>query len=276
MLRWILLLFTMSTVLVRGHQDPRGEAHPRVTANTDGTFTVTFRYFDPERSGRMRMLLAADGKELVPRHWYKPKDDTSREVWNPGRAGAGDVLETVTPNENRAQLILRQPDGGAKGTIVLPLDSQDFTGFEDTAMEGNEVAFTSGGLRDDPEKGVDLRLWCCRRDGFQPGKKVSLGTVCTIYDFPTASAPLWCAGRWWVAWVEERRAGEKTTWTTVLSSVDPATGNVERRDLPGISNWNSSLSLAANAAGTICVAWHASVDGSYPGTGKIVTAVLTP
>jgi hypothetical protein len=274
--RWILLLLTLSATLVRGHQDPRGEAHPRVTANADGTFTVTFRYWIPEREGRMRMLLGADGKELVPRHWYTPTEDRSNEIWDPGRTEPGFSLETVTPNENGTRLILRSPGGEAKGTVALPLDAKDFTGFQKAAVEGHEVAFTCGGYREDEERGIILSLWCCRRNGFQPGHKVLLGTAGSIYDFPTASAPLWCAGRWWVAWVEQRGEGEKTTWATVLSSVDPETGKTDRRDLPGLSNWNSSLSLAANAAGTICVAWHASLDGTYPGTAKIVTAVFTP
>ena len=104
----------------------------------------------------MRMLIGADGKELVPRHWYTAKEDITKEDGDWSRAESGFDLETVTPNENRMQYILRSPDGATKGTVALPLDSKDFTGFERAAVEGSEVAVTRGGYRDNPEKGIEL------------------------------------------------------------------------------------------------------------------------
>jgi hypothetical protein len=49
------------------HADPFGEPRPHVTANQDGSFTVTFNYQIGEGQSRMRMMLGADGKEVVPR-----------------------------------------------------------------------------------------------------------------------------------------------------------------------------------------------------------------
>ena len=60
----------------------------------------------------------------------------------------------------------------------------------------------------------------------------------------------------------------------LLDGFDPDTGAEEHHDLPGLSNWNTDVDLVANAHGTLCAAWTASLDGSYPGFAKIVTAVF--
>jgi hypothetical protein len=262
------------------HSDPLGEVHPQVTANQDGSFTVTFGYRYGQRTGRLRMMVGADGKELVARHWIKPgaddderalpsKDSSQIRYVPAGEEGALGREVLVTRVENNK--------GGAEKTTArtLPFAAPSYpNGFTETA--GKEAACVSADAVEGRDKGAQFKLTWSRSDGFQAARSVTLGTVGTIYDEPSASPLVWSAGRWWVAWVKEEKKEDKYTWTTVLSSVDPASGKVEHHELPGISNWNTSPKIAVNAAGTFCVAWHASVDGTYPGKAKVVTAVFTP
>jgi hypothetical protein len=273
----LLLTFALLAFAVPapGHSDPFGEIHPRVSANNDGTFTVTFRYFDHNREGRMRMLLGSDGRELVPRHWIKETQKYPDDFV----LAAGPVTVLATGDKARFVLVESEPLTWAPAPAVigiLPFEALDFAQPEKSSVTESQIAFTGATLDARTEDGVEFSLWCSRRYGFQPGRKVTVGVAARIYDFPTASAPLWSGDKWWVAWVQLRVKGDVQSWITVLSSVNPDTGKVEHHDLPGISNWNAHLSMAASTAGTICVAWHSTQDGSYPGTAKIVTAVFNP
>lgn len=268
------LLFTARQCMA--HADPLGETHPHVTANQDGSFTVTFNHHIGEEQTRMRMMLGADGKEAVPRHRIK-KDMEPRDVEIPSNVPPGIRMVTAGKEEAQTQTLLVNPaanKSGKTGALTLPLRYPAYV-HETPVIAGKEVAVAYGEPVERTE-GMPLNLTWCRTDGFQSNRTVTLGKVACIYDFPRISPPVWSAGRWWVTWVEVRRREEAFTWTTVLSCVDPQSGKVEHHDLPGISNWNTSLDIAVNAAGTFCVAWHASLDGSYPGTAKIVTAVFTP
>jgi hypothetical protein len=270
-------VFLLAAGFAFAHSDPMGEVHPRVTANQDGSFTVTFRYSDGYQEGRMRMMMGADGKERVPRHWIKKgAEEESRELPTKESPHIRYVEVNKEGAKSRALLTRQVDDRGAEKITarVLPVKRPaDSTAATETA--GKEVAFAYGEL-DLGGEGMPFKLTWCRSEGFQAARTVSLGTVACIYDFPSASPLVWSAGRWWVAWVRGQKKEDTFTWTTVLSSVDAVSGKVEHHDLPGNSNWNTSLAIAVNAAGTFCVAWHASVDGTYPGKAKIVTAVFTP
>ena len=70
---------------------------------------------------------------------------------------------------------------------------------------------------------------------------------------------------------EAERKDPLRAWETLLTSIDPVSGKVEHKRLPGLSSWNTPVSMKTTG-GWLCIAWNASIDGSYPGTAKIVTA----
>lgn len=271
-------LLLLTTRLAPGHCDPHGEIHPRVTANQDGSFTVTFAYSGPDRIGRMRMMVGADGKELVPRHWINLRGDSIPFDWE---RGISPNIKKVRMTDTDIRILLTCPEeagGVPKAKTLLPAE---WLMMESSSVDsaGRGAAFVFGDVGNlTEERTMPFKLTWCRSDGFQPARTITLGPVCCITQFPAASPVIWSAGRWWAAWVEQRKkgTGDEVTWATVLGCVFADSGKVERHDLPGISNWNASLDIKANTAGDICVAWHASQDGSYPGNAKIVTAVFTP
>lgn len=109
--------------------------------------------------------------------------------------------------------------------------------------------------------------------GFAPGVTVEIGEPAAIYDSPCVSNPVWASKKWWIAWVRKKKGNgaEKVEWETVLTSIEPLTGKKQDEVLPGLSHWNTGLSLKTTG-GWLCAAWHASEDGSYPGRARIVTA----
>jgi hypothetical protein len=78
----------------------------------------------------------------------------------------------------------------------------------------------------------------------------------------------------WLGWVRKAAKFDELPavkrWVTVLASLNVRTGKVEEHMLPEISHWNAHLSLNI-CKGWLCLAWHCSQDGSYPGHGKIMT-----
>ncbi len=270
-----LLLLTASLGFT--HSDPFGETHPGVTANTDGSFTITFEYHTAELTGKMRMVLGADGKELVRRHWIEPDDESGPGAY-PDLAPSVRLTGPVKPGGREWFSLKALPENGKETkpkARILPVDVPA-SGMQSMRIAGKELAFAFGEPVESHRSGMALKVAWCRSDGFQPARTTAaLGMVACIYDFPRVSRLSWSGGRWWLAWVREKE-GDTVTYTTVLSSVDPVSGKVEHHDLPGTSTWNTRLSLAVNAKGTLCVAWHAAAEGNYPGTAKIVTALFTP
>ncbi|RYD26390.1 MAG: hypothetical protein EOP86_26035 [Verrucomicrobiaceae bacterium] len=147
------------------------------------------------------------------------------------------------------------------------------SGAESTVTE-EYVAVAMGYYRNLESDPLGIQFRCCRRKGTWTGVQVNLAHAVGIYDFVTTSRPVWAGGRFWIAWVRQLGTEGSFTWTTVLTGLDPVTGIVESHDLPGISHWNTNVALAVNTRQTLCAAWAPSMDGSYAGRARIVTAVF--
>lgn len=272
---WLALsLALLAWAPVPAHQDPWGDTHPQVEIER-GCFAVYFQAAELDRDRlrnppAYRVLYSPEGKTVVPRHRVKAQPGTKSE-------GPSVILVRRNGAESKARFALKK--AGANGAIAaLPIDPVECTALEEFSVTGEQVAATWAlpDQRRTTDFDVTLMLSCARLKGFTPGKTVKIGRPATIYDFPTASPPVWAAGRWWVAWVRARADKMKQNhpveaWQTVLSGYDPSTNKLEHKPVAGLSNWNSHMSMKA-LDGWLCIAWHASVDGSYPGVAKIVTA----
>ncbi|MEN3940465.1 hypothetical protein WJU23_04160 [Prosthecobacter sp. SYSU 5D2] len=274
------------------HVDPAGDTYPQVMVE-DGRFLISFTTRLAVEKGdpvevKSAVIYEPDGSVFIPRHrvnyperknqfskveFRSTSDIEEQELLKPG--------ETPKREENRlhrAVLIEHPYDLPQRVERPLPIEITASSPYADKAsFNGEQVAFI---WSDDEEEqhfsAHHLHLSMASLNGSAEDKTLPLGKVATIYDFPAASSPLWAAGRWWVAWVQESgqsQSAQDERWQTLLSSYDPVTQKLEHQALPGISHWNSSLSIAATE-GWLCIAWHASQEGRYPGSAKIVTAFV--
>ncbi|MES2708663.1 MAG: hypothetical protein V4726_18860 [Verrucomicrobiota bacterium] len=65
---FICLFYVLSAVHAVAHSDPMGEKNPVVIPDAKGHFRVFFNYADENYHSPMSLLLAEDGRELIPRH----------------------------------------------------------------------------------------------------------------------------------------------------------------------------------------------------------------
>jgi hypothetical protein len=287
-----LLLPAVSVSPVSGHQDPRGEIHPWVVPDAHGNFRIFYTQSERGFSSPMKMLLAEDGHERIPRHRssaaalkaygiLKPawKENPVFSFWDPAPVHSETILEFIGGGKYR--LMLREadpvsgqfPPGPVQGCALPFSPVESDIGAESNVTE-EYAAVVQGYYRNEESDPMGIQFRCCRRKGTGAGVQVNLDHAVSIYDFVTASRPVWAGGRFWIAWVRQLGTEGNHAWTTVLTGLDPVTGIAESHDLPGISHWNTSVSLAVNAGQTLCAAWAPSMDGSYPGRARIVTAVF--
>jgi hypothetical protein len=276
MLRAVCLWLLLLTPLVRAHMDPAGEIHPNIQANADGTFTVTYRQNEPGEQSAMRFQLDASGRLLIPRHRFTPAPPAADG--DSFTKSPPELQTTDHPAEPNRLLRVwpARPPAEAPVRRLLPFR---YHGAYEAGRElaGADAAVVLGRPFDDPnQRFMFLELAWTRVDRAR-AQVVQLGPVAEIYHFPCATAPVWSRSRWWVAWVTSRAAeAGQCRYVTVLSSVDPATGGVTHAHLPGWSDWNSHLDLAANPQGTLVAVWHAADKGLYPGQARLYHAALTP
>ena len=276
------ILFSLACVLwvplmAQAHSDPSGDIHPDVVVE-DGKFAL---YFSSRRGPydheNWRMVFSADGKILQPRHQLLSKrTDNTR--------GKSIQVEThALPDSDTMHFVLQRFQDGKKTELPLPLDPVKCPLIRSATMAGEWVGFTwaanslsLSGPGVGMPKPIQLMFSTASVSGFTPGKTVLIGEPATIYDFPSASNPVWAARRWWVAWVRKaqtavERKDPMLAWETMLTSMDPTTNKLEHKRLLGLSHWNTSISMKTTG-GWLCIAWHASVNGTYPGTAEIITA----
>ena len=289
---FIWLFYVLSAVHAPAHSDPRGEKSPVVISDAKGHFRVFFNYTDENYRSPMSLLLAEDGRELIPRHRLS---DTALKAFgiqeSPDGADFGYNFPFPPP---RADLIPRSASDGRYRLLLaenhramdawsraeprqgwflpFPLSEGEMPG--DFTVTPAHVAVIIGVYSTTPSLTMDLIFRCGPRTGKAPVVQVRLSRVGSIYDSVTASPPVWAGGRFWTAWVRQLGTDKAPAWNTVLTGLDPVTGIAESHDLPGISNWNTGVALAVNANLTLCAAWSPSVDGSYPGRARVVTAVF--
>lgn len=260
----ILLLAT--ACVLRAHQYPAGDVGPLVSV-LDGAFVVRFQHRDD--SSDWQMNFAPDGKVVLPRH-HIPRDEESsagQDRWSAHAAGQND--------SGPFRFILNERVGGISRSYPLPLEpASERVHPVDACRAGYEIGFAWSVVNAaDDEREVTLNFSAASLKGFSNGITVEIGKPATIYHFPCVSNPVWAAKKWWIAWIRANPKAKDalSAWQSVLTSIDPVTGRLEHEVLPGLSTWNTGISMKTTG-GWLCAAWHASMDGSYPGRAKIVTA----
>jgi len=273
-----MLLFVLGTVTaLQAHSDPMGDVRPVVLV-VDVGFVVCFRSSD-ERTGSdysptWKMSFSADGKILLPRHRIPVK---LRDSWAKGAAQMDcSVHAQRLGDERKCRFVLDERVNGKMRSYPLPLEPVDPVYGTPACRAGDEVGFSWSLPRGTQQGEVKLMFSAASLKGFARGISVEIGKPATIYDMPRVSNTVWAAGRWWIAWVRtstdvKDHDDPHKAWKTILTSINPVTGKTEDEVLPGLSNWNTDLSMKT-VGGWLCVAWHASMDGQYPGVAKIVTA----
>lgn len=266
----LLTLCCLSSAAL-AHQDPRGDIHPEIETES-GNFAIYFKsnaigddfFYDRPQ---WRMVSSPEGKVILPRHKLSPEVQRLHDQ-SSARAAASVIVK-------KTRFVVHLADGGER---PLPLDPVEGASVEKSNIVQDTAGFTWTTLSGDPDAAVELMFSSATTKGFAPGFTVVIGKPATIYQFPSASAPVWAGKRWWVAWVkkaetETEQKDPKRAWQTMLTSIDPVTKQIEHRQLEGLSHWNTDVSLKTTG-GWLCAAWHAAVEGDYPGQAKIVTAFV--
>jgi hypothetical protein len=268
---WTVAALLLAGGTARAHQDPRGDVYPQVRVEK-GNFAIYFSCNDERRdsddeSPILRVIYSPGGELLAPRHHVAkiPED----ELGSPLRGGdtrvlaGGEILSfppyprlfhgkpfyTVKRNGRIERHSLPWPDG------VEISELHQIIGDEHSIT----IAAKAGGSL--------LSFYRFSRDGFELPAIVKIGSPETIYDFPVASNIVFAGGKYWIAWM--RPGKEKID--PVLSSWKPGDTEVNHLVLKTPGNWNSHLSLEA-AGDVICLAYHCSASGIYPGRSSIITA----
>ncbi|WP_395742328.1 hypothetical protein [Prosthecobacter sp.] len=265
--------------ITQAHMNPHGDVSPGVEVE-NGNFSIDFITRVEGEILNWNMVFSPEGKLLLPRHRVYIK--------RPQQPAPAEVVKVETsdePGSSRSRFVLTRILGGQKTEQPLPLDPVKFASVAESSSTAQWTGFTWTSFGFDPFEdaerankpyAVHLMFSTAALQGFAPGKTVLLGEPATIYDFPTASPPVWAARRWWVAWVRQaetaaERKDPLRRWETILTSIDPVSGKVEHKHVTGLSHWNTNVSMKTTG-GWLCIAWNATIDGSYPGVAKIVTA----
>lgn len=255
------------------HVDPGGDGGPSVAVE-DGNFVIRFNsktQQDSNERSAWRMDFTPDGKVLLPRHRVPPELQRPRYIYTEH----GEPVKVISQREKtggKSRFVFHQTKNGQSAVRPLPIEPVQDVWVQKTTLFGDQIGFTWANAHEP----VRLMFSTASTKGFVPGITVFIGECASIYDFPTASNPVWAAQRWWVAWVraaqtEEERKDPLRAWQMMLSSFDPTTKKLEHKTVPGLSNWNTSISMKTTGD-WLCIAWNASIDGRYPGIAKIVTA----
>ena len=252
----ILAVILFVTSLASAHQDPMGDVHPEVRVEK-GNFAIYFRSND-ERTGvedppQLRMVYSPEGKLLSPRH-YAPKD--VREI-DKQRSSAGRINES---------------DGKPSYTLTVQ-------GREEQHRlpwpEGVRISILHGSILGEhavilaAKTGSDsLSFYHYSRDHFRLPSVVAIGSPVKIYDFPIASNIVYAGERYWIAWVRAKE--NQLGFESILTSWRPGDVRASEIVLEGPADWNEHLSMQAHG-NVLCLAYHCSINGAYPGRSRIIT-----
>ena len=281
-----LIAAALSSGSVWAHVSPSGDTHPYIEV-VDCKFAVIFGNglgeLLPGESPYLRIIYAPDGKILVPRHPLerKPQDHPYPYTGRSNQAFAS--ISAVPSGELYRFVINRTDDKRTTREEPLALPLQKHAEVEAVTFAGPVIGFTWSGsetvVPGFPERQKQmLHLAHIAADHSREGSTVCLGEPACIYNFPSASSPVWAGGKWWVAWVRasESMADRKDPlkqWRTIFTSYDPAKRELKHTVVNELSTWNTKVDLKTTG-GWLCAAWHAPVDGSYPGVAKICTAFI--
>lgn len=296
----LVLLVLIPSGPAGAHRDPSGEVHPFVRAE-DGHFAIyTWQYGgDHGYSPVRRIIYTPEGQIKVssavvtdPVILESLKSDEPMPT--AGAARPNVWVELAPKASAKNQNILSDPFIDDVGLIqrgfylsdgretqpkrtLLPLKSEAATGLEASLVRDEAIGLAwEKRLSEMNESQRNIELWFAWID--RPDLKsiceISLGECASIYDSAVVSNLLWAGDHVWLAWVRKAKGHENRPptkqWVTLLAHIDPSTGTVSEEVLDAPSHWNAHLSMDV-CDGWLCLAWHCSKDGSYPGDAQIVT-----
>jgi hypothetical protein len=262
------------------HQDPVGETlvHVGVKGGSFAIYTAEY----PERDSThpiSEVLHACDGSTSSPRR------KIAREELEAARSSkakeAREAIEYYPPWKpgveiQRSELCLGLKVDSQWTHTPLPIPEEYMVAAHLLRPDGAALVLNKILRKSSTGEEFDLQheiAWL-DRPTLHLASKVDLGNCATINMVPTMSHLIWAENRVWFAWIRKADDFEKLPptkqWVTVLASYEPKSKKLEKKILAEQSHWNANLSLNS-VAGWVCVAWHCSRDGSYPGESMIVT-----
>ena len=275
----VACLLIVAFSLASAHEDPTGDVYPAVKVE-NGNFVIYFyntsrdtsaNPSDYDMSGNypvFRMVYSTTGELLGPR--TPCKNIRSDSLW---QASSMVYDKKIQLRDERVLFDSELLKNGKPSYFVekngitehrrLPWpDDVTINYLASVHVDDKSIAMlaTTG-------KRV-LTLFHFDRAKFQPPEIAAVGQPTFIYDFPGASNVVFAAERYWLAWIRFNR--EKEKFETVLSDWKPGEAKSHETVLDAPADWNTEISVAA--IGTkLCVAYHCSVTGEYPGYSQIIT-----
>lgn len=255
----------------RGHSDPWGDIHPKVTV-LEGNFSIVFNSQVPESSSNynaeravFRTIYSPEGKLVAPRHALDRKRSHA-ENGPVGLYGGGVFLGNATlifqgDRSGKPGYLLRTAEGKTM-PVSLPWPKEiSLSLFEAVEVTPDGIGITGKEDRD------DLKFYWFPFGSKNAPTILNLGPTECIYDFPMASNPVFAGGKFHVAFM---RGGAESV-KLYLWSWKPGDkqGKEVTLDSPGYGN--SDLSMAA-IGDQLCLAYHCQMfEGSADPLAKIVT-----
>lgn len=273
----ILTISALCTVAF-AHSDPNGEIHPLIQIE-DGNFAIYFETkpatAKDQRSDYWRMVFTPEGKMVNAKQRIEEGQFPTplrNAFWHQDAAPA--AIET-SPSGREMRLVLRRGTGNQATHQPLPITLPSDNRVDRTTVANDWAAFTWGTSKTSPGEPLTLMCSLAPLKGKGKGQTIEIGPCACIYFFPRASAPVWAGGRWWIARVcsadpETTSGSISHRWKTVLTSVDPMSGETKHKRLPGVSHWNTTITMQT-VSGWLCVAWHA-INDETGGGARIETA----
>ena len=277
-----LLAFALPKSPLEAHMDPSGETQPKVVVE-DGNFGVYFLDREHGSQGQRYVSrytpegkLLPPAKQLVQPAQYKklfPQTEPSEEiVLNPTDAPAPGSSPLGSQPKVASGFYFNTKQGSGWKHNLLPLPFEDAGMLREFVIEKTGIGLAWSSYSNGREPMLNA-AWITRPN-LQALHKLNLGPCAEIYDFPVVSNLVIADDKLWLGWVRKAdkfdELHDMKRWETVMGSVDLKTGKVQQRILPEQSHWNSRLRLNVSK-GWLCLAWHCSQDGSYPGNAKIMT-----
>lgn len=263
-------LLLARTASVLAHMNPLGDIDPNVKVE-NGNFVVYFTNNKIEAeigpSPLFRVVYSTTGELLAPRHERPdlPKEKYEYDFSLKDEAHVGEetikfstyvgdqppAFYTVATTGKTEQHRLAWPDGFKSS-------------FEAVAADADSICVMTW-------SGETISLNHFDRHSFNLPNSIVVGepeTISFIGTSPVVSNLVQIGHRYCFGWMRFNRERKKSE--TVISSWKPGEAKTSDIVLDEISDWNAYLSLAA-IGDRICLAYHCSIDGDYPGFGKIVT-----
>ena len=262
-----------SAVSTLATMTPLGDEYPNVKVE-NGNFVIYFTNNKIEAeigpSPLFRVVYSPTGELLAPRH---ERPDLPKDKYDFDWTAKNEVhlvnetltFSTYVGDQPPAWYIVRTADKTQRHHLAWPEGFDSF--LEAVAADADSLCIITW-------SGKTLSLNRFDRHRFDFPETIVVGDPAVRPSIvstrePMASNLVQIRDRYCLGWIRFNR--DKDKYETVISSWKPGETKTTDIVLDEISDWNSYLSLAA-IGDRVCLAYNCSVDGDYPGFGKIVVA----